>query len=106
MSTDVTISQLSTQYIQVPVSATIGGVPYNPSGDVVQLAFQTGQSQPSGDWHTGSWVVTAQGGYLAQCLVGPSNGGVVLAPGLYQIWVMITDSPEIPVIAAGSLTVY
>ena len=107
MPADVTMSALSTQFIQVPVQATIGGLPYDPSSDAVAMAFMTGGLRPStGDWHAGSWSATAQGIHLAQCLVGPKNGGTALAAATYQVWLMITDSPEVPVIAAGSLQVY
>ena len=33
------MSQLATEYILIPVSATKAGVAYNPTGDTVQFAF-------------------------------------------------------------------
>ena len=106
----ITISSLSTEYIQVPVEATVAGNAYNPTSDVVQFAFKLPDAgnPTSGDWHNGSWDTTATGGYLAQCLVGPGVGGVVLAassPAAYTIWVKITDSPEVPVHNAGLLKI-
>jgi hypothetical protein len=101
---DITISSLSTEYVQVPVQATIMGVPYNPTADAVSLAFVVGNAYPT-LWYAGSWVTTAQGNYLAQTLIGPANGGTVLAPGTYNIYVKITDNPEVPVIPSGSVTV-
>jgi hypothetical protein len=96
----------STMYVQVPVQATVAGVPYNPTADAVAMAFMPGSSQPSsGSWNTGSWSTTAQGNYLAQVLVGPANSGVVLAPGTYAVYVRITDSPEVPVLPAGNLQI-
>jgi hypothetical protein len=102
----LTISSLSTVYIQIPVRAYIEGQAYNPSGDVVALAFMTGWTNPaSGDWHTGSWSTGEFGEtYLAQLLVGPS-GGLSLAVGTYSMWLKITDNPEVPVSQPGILTI-
>jgi hypothetical protein len=102
----VTMSRLSTQYVQVPIQAIVAGVAYNPSSLTVKLAFMAAWGQPqSGDWKTGTWdTSTAPGIYLAQCLVGPA-GTVTLPVGDYAIWVQITGSPEVPVIQAGTLTV-
>jgi hypothetical protein len=101
-------SRLDTSYVQVPVQALINGEAYNPTGDAVSLAFMANWALPSqpGDWNTGSWTAsTAPGIYLAQALVGPGSGGVDLAQGTYTVWVMITATPEIPVISAGTLLV-
>lgn len=96
----VAVSSLSTVYVQQLIIAQSASG-YDPSGDVVQFAF-TPETYPetvpaSMSWHTGSWAVFPGPKYWAQCLVGPA-GGVVLAQGLYQIWVKITDSPEVPVL--------
>jgi hypothetical protein len=102
------LSALSTQYILIPVRATSGGAPYNPTADVVAMAFADGWAEPgSGAWNTGSWASTStvNGYYLAQCLVGPQNGGNVLAIGTWNVWLRITDNPEVPVISAGTLTI-
>lgn len=106
MPADVSISSLSTEYLQVPVQAQVNGLPFNPTSDVVQMAFvPIGSVNYPVTWFTGSWSTTAQGNYLAQCLIGPANGGVVLTPGTYKIWVKITDSPEVPVESSGTLTI-
>jgi hypothetical protein len=101
-----TINHLSTQYILASVRAWSGGVPYNPSALPVQMAFVNGWSPP-GTWNTASWAwTTAQNGYYAaQCLVGPGSGGVDLAIGTYDIWLMVTGSPEIPVLVCGTLVI-
>lgn len=96
-----TQSVLSTEYVPLLVSATVAGQSgYNPTGDVVQMAFMaTGNPGPS-DWHTAIWqVYTSSGGaaYVALCLVGPGAGGVPLAVGMYSIWFKVVDSPEVPV---------
>lgn len=103
----VRMSRLSTQYVQVPVEAVVGGSAYDPTSDTVQMAFMAGWSLPqTPDWKSASWSdSTAPGIWLAQCLVGPANGGEDLEPGTYAIWVQITDHPEIPVLNPGSLVI-
>lgn len=105
----VTISALSTRYIRVPVLPDpLGGVPYNPTGDAVAMAFmpRPADVDPApGDWKAGLWEVPAAGVYLAQVLVGPANGGVVLPAGDYRIWLKITDNPEVPVEVVGILAI-
>jgi hypothetical protein len=108
--TTLTLSSLSTKYVQVPVEATVNGVSdYNPTGDAVALAFVPPGTNPGvSDWKAGSWQsVAASSGtvFLAQCLVGPGAGGVALVPGTYRIWVKITDNPEVPVDDVGILQI-
>jgi hypothetical protein len=102
------MSALSTQYIEVPVTATTpAGAAYNPTSDPVSFAFiTTGQPGP-GDWNSGTWTATTStsGTYLAQILIGPENGGTNLGPGGYRIWVKVTDNPEVPVIEADTLRI-
>jgi hypothetical protein len=100
----ITISSLSTVYVQVPVVATIDGVLYNPTADQVQMAFTLNGANPV-TWNTASWTSgPGTGSYLAECLVGPS-GTVTLATGTWSLWLKITDNPEIPVIDAGLLVI-
>lgn len=102
-------SVLSTKDVQVPVMpGPVNGSPYNPTGDAVFLAFMA--SPPAadpgaGDWHPGTWDVPAVGVYLAQCLVGPDNGGVALGRGDYVIWARVVDNPEIPTEAVDLLRI-
>lgn len=106
MASDFTLASASTENVQVPVQVYKAGQPYDPSLDTVQFAFITSGGQPvTGDYHAGSWTVNSQGIHLAQCLVGPANSGVVLAPGTYTVWVKITDTPEVPVRPAGTLAI-
>ena len=100
----INISQLSTQYVLVPVKAVKAGVPYNPTGDQVQMAFmpQATQVPQPGDWQTATWTTVPSNvlfPYSAQCLVGPV-GTVQLGVGSYVIYVKIGDSPEVPVLQA------
>jgi hypothetical protein len=103
------MNHLSTQYVLVPVAATKAGASYNPTGDVVQMAFMPTATQVPGpgDWIAASWQTNTSNllyPYLAQCLVGPS-GTTTLGIGTYVIYVKIADSPEIPVLIAGQLQV-
>lgn len=89
-----TISSLSLEYVKVPVSGTESGDTIDVSGLTVRMAFVAIGAEPvAGDWKTAS-VETADGRYLARCLVGPA-GTVTLADGTYQPWIEITDSPEV-----------
>jgi len=95
----VTQSSLSTDYVQVLI-ASPGST--DPTFDNIQFAF-TLETYPetrptTDDWITGSWAVSPGPQYWAQCLVGPENGGTVLAIGLYQVWVKILSSPPVPVL--------
>lgn len=79
------------------------GLVPNLSADVVQMAFPLQSVAPvGGDWKAATWETDATASptrYYARCLVGPA-GTVTLATGLYDIWVKITHSPELPVIQA------
>lgn len=101
-------SVLDTENLAYPVQAVIGGASYNPTGDVVQFAFmpQPANANPGvSDWHTGSWATTGSSIYMAQVLVGPANSGVVLTSGVYNVWIKITDNPEVPVQQIDALTI-
>lgn len=98
-------SALSTEYVKVAVSAVVNGSLINPTGDTVQMAFTArGVAPVSGDWKAGSWE-TISGVYYARCLAGPA-GVVQLAAGIYDCWVKVTDSPEVPARRVGQVTVY
>lgn len=107
----ITLSVLSTRYVQVKVEATGANGPINPVGDVVKMAFMPvpasgpGANPGAPDWHLASWFVPAAGVYFAQCLVGPANGGVALAAATYAIWVQVVDSPEVPTDPVGLLQI-
>jgi hypothetical protein len=95
----VSISDLSTVFIKSRIVATKNGAAYNPTGDVVEVAFKLPGVDPAGpDWHAASWE-TAGTAYYARLLVGPA-GGLVLTVGTYIMWIRITDSPEVPVLDA------
>lgn len=98
-------SSASTIDILVPITATVLGAPYDPTGDAVSIAFlPNGVTPASGDWHAATWQ-TFGGAHYAVCLVGPANGGVVLASGTWTVWTKVTDSPEVPVMLSGYLNI-
>ena len=93
-------SVLSTAYVQVPVTAFGTAGTYNPTGDAVQFAFTPVTfpvTSPSA-WATGVWAVFPGPAYWAQCLVGPGSGGTALPVGTYQVWLKVSDDPEVPVL--------
>ncbi len=96
---DLQISSQSRQYVRVPISDANG---HDPTSDMVAMAFPTPGMEPS-IYISGDWATLA-GIYYARCLVGP-GGAVQLDPGFYEVFVKITDNPEIPVLNAGLLEV-
>ena len=104
----LSLSVLSLEYVLVPVSAKENGVAVDISGDVVALAFTLQDVAPlSGDWEAATWetdATTTPDTYLAKCLVGP-GGAATLSAGTYDVYVKVTDSPEIMVRKAGNLEV-
>lgn len=98
----------SLEYVLVPVSLKESGLLIDPTSDTVSLAFTAeGVAPVTGDWQTGTWetdATTTPDTYSARCLVGP-NGDVTLAVGVYDVWVRVTDSPEVPVRKAGNLRI-
>lgn len=106
----IILSHLSTEYVLIPVAVTKSGVPYDPTGDTVQMAFMPTPTQvpTTGDWQDASWDTDTTNilyPYTAKCLVGPSDGTITLGTGTYVIYLKITDNPETPVLAAGQLVV-
>jgi len=98
------ISTASLIYVKVPLLANKSGITYDPSGDVVQMAFSTSEhlgANPT--WYAATWEAIV-GGQLARCLVG-TGGAVALAAGTYWVFVKVTDSPEAPVVMAGPIRV-
>jgi len=99
------ISTESKEYVKVPVTAKKSGIAFDPTGDVVKMAFSASEHLGvSPTWLTASWESGA-GRYWARCVVGP--GGVVqLTAGTWWVFVQITDNPEVPVVGAGAIEVY
>ena len=94
----VDISDLSTVFIKSRIIATKNGAVYDPTADLVEIAFKPPGVDPTGpDWHAASWETAGATTFYARLLVGPV-GGLVLAVGTYRMWVRVTDSPEVPVL--------
>ncbi len=103
------MSHLATEYVFVPIAVTKLGVPYNPTGDVVEFSFMPTPTQVpvTLDWQTGAWDTDSTNiiyPYSAKCLVGPT-GTITLGLGTYIIYVRIHDNPETPVLIAGQLQI-
>lgn len=101
------IYESSLEDVMVPVSAILNGVAIDPTTDLVQMAFiPLDQDEPAaGDLKAASWETWGSGltvKYFAKCLVGV-GGAVALVEGFYQIFVKITDSPEVPVLQTPNL---
>jgi hypothetical protein len=103
------ISSLSREFVQAEVEVTEQGLAYNPTTDVVEFAFTPVGNRLPDTWFTGSWdgtqPVPGTTAYRAQVLVGPGSSGPVLAVGKYQVWIRVTDSPEVPVLPVGQLAI-
>jgi hypothetical protein len=102
----IRISSLDREFLKIPVLADEAGVPVNPTGLPVQIAFTGLNTEPvEGDWKTGSWE-TAGPNYFARIVVGPGSA-VVLADGVYQAWTRIGNvgDTERPVKKAGKVIV-
>lgn len=101
-------SALSLEYVKVPVAARESGAAIDITSDVVEMAFTLQDVAPlSGDWEAAAWetdATTTPDTYLARCLVGPS-GTATLTAGTYDVWVRVTDTPEIVARKAGNLEI-
>lgn len=103
---NLVINTASVEYIKVPVTVVKDGVVYDPTSGGVEFAFVTGHDLTGTTWTTGSWETDAAGDHWARCLIGTDTNGVVLAPGKYNVFVRVNDSPEDPVRpAVGQLVV-
>lgn len=99
---------LSREYVLVKVSSKQSGSWVNITSDTVQMAFPVrGVAPVAGDLKAASWETdtsTDPDTYYARCEVGP-GGTVTLSEGVYDIYVKITDSPEIPYLYGGTLRI-
>jgi hypothetical protein len=99
----------SKEYVKVPVSAKESGSAVNPTGDTVNMAVTTAAdgdavtSWATASWETDSTVSPAK--YYARVLIGPGSNIGQLAIGIYNVFVKITDSPEVPIKYAGQIEI-
>lgn len=102
-----TISAVSTEYVIANITELVGllDVIGDPTIYQVQFAFVSTNTQPTGgQWINGAWATHAAP-FMAQILVGPANSGVVLAKGVYGIWVRVVTPTQVPAIEIGTLTI-
>jgi len=102
MSDNYIIRRDSLEYLPVKVQSFKLGAPYDPTSDPVQIALPIINESPT-LFKDATWQ-TVDGDYIAEILVGPS-GDFNLDTGDYDIIVKITDSPEVPVLRAGRLSI-
>ncbi len=88
------ISSLSKEYLKIAVTADVV-----VTDDPVSFAFTDPAVDPT-VWTAGDWSGTE-----ARILVGP-GGSITLTKGVHDVWLKITDSPEIPVRRVAQLDVY
>jgi len=100
---------LSTEFVRVAIGAVEDGLTIDPTLDNLEMAFPlTGATPIAGDWKSASWETdtsTSPVTYYARALVGPT-GVITLTEGtLYDVYVRVTDSPEIVVRNTGALAI-
>lgn len=91
------IDRDSVEYLKVPITApadvTLGT-------QTVEMAVLSPETRPiEDDWNTAEWADST----TARLLLGP--GALPLAAGTYKVWLRLTDTPEVPVLTAGTITV-
>lgn len=94
-----TIPAVSVEYIFVPVTSSVV-----LDTQTVEFAFLTSAPDADTSWIAATWVGEAAKTRSARVLIGPGSA-VPLAPGTYQVWVRVHDTPEVPVRLAGSLKI-
>jgi hypothetical protein len=107
------ISALSLEEINITWTSDLDGTVIVPTSLTVQFAVPVSSGVLSAPaqpvtWYPASWLANGTGkGFVAQGLVGPSAGTIVLAAGTkYDVWGKILGSPEQPVKFAGVQAVY
>jgi hypothetical protein len=102
MADNYKIREDSLEYLPVKVSSFKLGAPYDPTGDAVQIALPLINVAPV-TFKDATWQ-TVDDEYIAEILVGP-GGDFDLTKGDYDIIIKITDSPEVPTLRAGRLSI-
>jgi hypothetical protein len=112
------VAAVSLEEVIVTWTSALDGTSVDPTGQTagqtlltVQFAFPLSSGNPAAPaepvtWLAAGWLLGGTGyGYVAQCLTGP-GGVVTLAAGKsYDVWSMITGTPESPARYAGTLPV-
>jgi len=101
MSTTLRVVHGTLQYVEFAVSLTDAqGAAVDPTGDAVAVAVRPWQDLSTAlSYQAATWVTDTSGAapvYYARILVGQAPFD--LAPGLYRVYVRVTDTPEHPVL--------
>lgn len=94
-----TIYASTIEYIRSSVTASV-------TLDAQVVEMQLTAKTPTGSppqtpvsWQAAAWVGAAGTTRTCRSLFGPLN------PGQYDLWVRVTDTPEVPVRVSGTVTV-
>lgn len=98
------ISSLSKEMVRFNVTASVAGLPYNPTSTTVEAAFlASSRAAPSaGDWKAASWDLSLIKTFVAQCIVG-LGGAANPGKGRWYTWLRITDSTSGEIVVKGPL---
>lgn len=107
--TETRISVLARVFVDVPITAmTVDGVTADVTTDAVEVAIiDYGAPLADADFVAGTWRNVA-GIPNASVLVGPGGAPSIgpIGGGVRDVHVRFTDSPEIPVLFAGTVEFY
>lgn len=102
------VASTSVEFLRAWVdSASNGEDGATLSSQAVAFTFTTKVGSPSEDatWRGATWIGSPGTARAATILIGPGTSNVI-AKGSYNVYARVTDTPEIPVVLVGRLTVY
>jgi hypothetical protein len=99
----------STEFVEVVMTYKVAEQLADPTTNFTgYMSFKTSKDDEPGhdftnaEWHAAAWVVDAPKPTL-ELRLGPKYSGVVLAPGIWHVFVAADDgATEAPVIYAGT----
>jgi hypothetical protein len=93
------LSSATLESVEVPITCDV-----DPTSDVVEFQLCATGTEPADDtWKTGTWHPTKTTTAVSP-LIG-AGGVLTPTPGRWQLWVRITDAPEIPVLHSGAIVI-
>lgn len=99
------ISAASTEAIAVPVSHLVVGSPLDITTLPVSISMTLPDTNPT-TWESATWQ-TINNQTCAVANIGPGTTVGALAPGVYDCWVKVVNTPEIPVMKCdGKVNIY
>lgn len=96
-------TETSQEFIRVTVAATKGGDDFDPTGDDVQMALPI-EGQPPTVWIDAVWET--EGPPWVAHIPATDDDFPEVEVGTYDVYVKITDDPEVPVILSDRLVVF